>query len=53
MTKGCARAGCHLAPGLQPDLDATGNLVRSVTKVKRGDRIHTRVTDGAIQSNVA
>jgi exonuclease VII large subunit len=33
-------------------MDATGNLVRSVTQVKRGDRIHTRITDGAIDSEV-
>jgi exonuclease VII large subunit len=34
-------------------MDATGNLVRSNTQVKRGDRIHTRLTDGTIESNVA
>jgi len=42
-----------LRRGYSLTLDATGNLVRSVTQVKRGDRIHTRVTDGAIKSNVA
>jgi hypothetical protein len=34
-------------------MDAIGNVVRSVTRVKRGDRIHTRVTDGTFESNVA
>jgi len=29
-----------------------GNMIRSVMQVKRGDRIHTRVTDGSIESNV-
>src|SRR2546421_9784710 len=42
-----------LRRGYSLTLNATGNLVRSVTQVKRGDRIHTRVTDGAIKSNVA
>src|SRR5437762_4206372 len=42
-----------LRRGYSLTLDATGNLVRSVTQVKRGDRIHTRVTDGTIKSNVA
>jgi len=42
-----------LRRGYSMTIDATGNLVRSVTQVKRGDRIHTRVTDGAIKSNVA
>jgi len=42
-----------LRRGYSLTLDTTGNLVRSVTQVKRGDRIHTRVTDGAIESNVA
>ena len=42
-----------LRRGYSMTLDATGNLVRSVTRVKRGDRIQTRVTDGAIQSDVA
>ena len=42
-----------LRRGYSLTMDATGNLVRSVTQVKRGDRIHTRVTDGAIKSNVA
>ena len=42
-----------LRRGYSMTLDATGNLIRSVAQVKRGDRIHTRVTDGAIESNVA
>jgi len=42
-----------LRRGYRMTLDAAGNLVRSVTQVKRGDRIHTRVTDGAIKSKVA
>jgi Exonuclease VII, large subunit len=42
-----------LRRGYSMTLDPTGNLVRSVTQVKQGDRIHTRVTDGAIESNVA
>src|SRR5205809_750774 len=42
-----------LRRGYSMTLDATGNLVRSVTQVKRGDRIQTRVTDGAIESDVA
>jgi exonuclease VII large subunit len=29
-------------------MDATGNLVRSVMQVKRGDRIHTQVTNGRV-----
>jgi exodeoxyribonuclease VII large subunit len=42
-----------LRRGYSMTLDATGNLVRSMTQVKPGDKIHTRVTDGAIKSNVA
>jgi exodeoxyribonuclease VII large subunit len=42
-----------LRRGYTMTMDATGNLVRSVTQVKRGDRIQTRVTDGAIESDVA
>jgi exodeoxyribonuclease VII large subunit len=42
-----------LRRGYSLTMDATGNLVRSVTQVKRGDQIHTRVTDGSIESNVA
>ena len=42
-----------LRRGYSVTLDATGNLVRSVTQVKRGDRLRTRVTDGAIESDVA
>jgi exodeoxyribonuclease VII large subunit len=42
-----------LRRGYSLTLDATGNLVRSVTQVKPGDKIHTRVTDGTFESNVA
>jgi exodeoxyribonuclease VII large subunit len=42
-----------LGRGYSMTLDATGNLVRSVAQVKRGDRLRTRVTDGAIESDVA
>jgi len=42
-----------LRRGYSMTLDATGNLVRSVAQVKRGDRLRTRVTDGAIESDVA
>src|SRR5256886_11752444 len=42
-----------LRRGYSLTLDGTGNLVRSVTQVKRGDTIRTRVTDGTIKSNVA
>jgi exodeoxyribonuclease VII large subunit len=42
-----------LRRGYSMTTDANGILVRSVTQVKRGDRIHTRVTDGSIESNVA
>jgi len=41
-----------LRRGYSLTLDATGNLVCSVTQVKRDNRIHTRVTDGTIKSNV-
>jgi exodeoxyribonuclease VII large subunit len=41
-----------LRRGYSMTLDATGNLVRSVMQVKRGDRLRTRVTDGAIESDV-
>jgi exodeoxyribonuclease VII large subunit len=41
-----------LQRGYSMTMDATGNLVRSVTQVKRGDRLCTRVTDGAIDSDV-
>jgi len=41
-----------LRRGYSMTMDATGNLVRSVKQVKHGDRIHTRVTDGAIESDV-
>src|SRR5437870_8934256 len=42
-----------LRRGYSMTMDATGNLVRSVAQVKRGDRLRTRVTDGAIESDVA
>ena len=42
-----------LRRGYTMTMDATGNLVRSVKQVRRGDSIHTRVADGAIKSNVA
>src|SRR5438105_9718971 len=41
-----------LRRGYSMTMDATGNLVRSVIQVKRSDRIRTRVTDGAIESDV-
>ena len=41
-----------LRRGYSMTVDATGNLVRSVREVKRGDRLRTRVTDGAIESDV-
>jgi exodeoxyribonuclease VII large subunit len=39
-----------LRRGYSMTTDATGNLVRSVTQVRHGDRLRTRVTDGEIQS---
>src|SRR5438309_3488198 len=42
-----------LGRGYSMTLDTTGNLIRSVAQVKRGDRLRTRVTDGAIESDVA
>ncbi|PYK98172.1 MAG: exodeoxyribonuclease VII large subunit, partial [Verrucomicrobia bacterium] len=42
-----------LGRGYSMTTDATGAIVRSVTQVKRGDRLRTRVTDGAIESDVA
>ena len=42
-----------LRRGYSVTMDASGNLVRSVTQVKRGDRLRTRVTDGTIESDVA
>ena len=41
-----------LRRGYSMTTDANGILVRSVTQVKRGDRLRTRVTDGEIESNV-
>ena len=42
-----------LRRGYSMTLDAAGDLVRSSTQVKRGDRIHTRLTDGTFESKVA
>jgi len=42
-----------LRRGYSMTMDPIGNVIRSVTQVKRGDRIHTRVTDGTFESNVA
>src|SRR5262249_34188082 len=44
--------GATLRRGYSMTIDAIGNLVRSVTQVKRGDKIRTRVTDGVIESDV-
>ena len=42
-----------LRRGYSMTLAVTGNLVRSVTQVKPGDKIRKRVTDGTFESNVA
>jgi len=42
-----------LRRGYTMTMDPNGILVRSVTQVKPGDKIHTRVTDGTFESNVA
>src|SRR6266576_284535 len=42
-----------LRRGYSMTMDASGDLVRSVAQVKRGDRLHTRVTDGTFESNAA
>jgi exodeoxyribonuclease VII large subunit len=42
-----------LRRGYTMTMDANGILVRSVAQVKRGDRIHSRVTDGTFESDVA
>src|SRR4030095_7115971 len=42
-----------LRRGYSMTMDARGELVRSVAQVKRGDRLRTRVTDGAIEADVA
>ena len=42
-----------LRRGYSLTMDAKGELVRSIAQVKRGDRLRTRVTDGAIDSEVA
>lgn len=41
-----------LSRGYSMTMDSKGDLVRSVMQVKPGDRLHTRVTDGAIESDV-
>jgi exodeoxyribonuclease VII large subunit len=41
-----------LRRGYSMTMDARGELVRSVAQVKRGDSLRTRVTDGAIESDV-
>jgi len=41
-----------LRRGYSVTTDANGELIRSVTQVKRGDRLRTRVTDGTIKSDV-
>jgi exodeoxyribonuclease VII large subunit len=42
-----------LGRGYSMTMNARGDLVRSLTQVKRGDRLRTRVTDGTIESDVA
>jgi len=42
-----------LRRGYSMTMDAKGDLVRSLTQVKRGARLRTRVTDGTIESDVA
>jgi exodeoxyribonuclease VII large subunit len=41
-----------LRRGYSLTMDASGELVRSVAQVQRGDRLRTRVTDGTIESDV-
>jgi exodeoxyribonuclease VII large subunit len=41
-----------LRRGYSMTTDTKGDLIRSVTQVNRGDKIHTRVTDGAFESDV-
>ena len=41
-----------LRRGYSMTTDATGNVVRSVTQVRRADQLRTRVTDGEIESTV-
>src|SRR5207248_7817009 len=41
-----------LRRGYSMTMDASGDLVRSVSQVKRGNRLRTRVTDGTIKSDV-
>jgi len=40
-----------LLRGYSMTMDAEGNLIRSVTRVRRGDRLRTRVVDGTIESD--
>ncbi len=41
-----------LGRGYSMTTDVNGDLVRSLTQVKRGDKIRTRVADGAFESDV-
>jgi len=41
-----------LRRGYSMTIDAKGNVVRSVTQVKRGEQLRTRVIDGTIESTV-
>jgi exodeoxyribonuclease VII large subunit len=41
-----------LARGYSVTMDKNGKIVRSIVHVKRGMRLHTRVTDGDIESEV-
>jgi len=52
-TSGAIRELLHLAPETAHLVAGGGDHEVSLAQVKRGDRIHTRVTDGAIKSNVA
>jgi len=52
MTKGRARPDATLRRGYSMTMDVNGKLVRSVTQVKRGDKIRTRVADGELESDV-
>jgi exodeoxyribonuclease VII large subunit len=41
-----------LRRGYSVTMDATGNLVRSVTQVKRGAHLRTRLANGELESQV-
>jgi len=41
-----------LRRGYSITTDKNGKVVRSIVRVKRGIRLHTRVTDGDIESEV-